>query len=145
MVRERVRSLGRALRQQPYEAALSVAWLSGLVPMVTGRGSAAVARVLPSWSFHILGGVIALGGMLTLAGLVLAGLSVDDVRRVVARRLEQSGQIMISGVLMVIGAGAVSFGAAGAVTGGVYLALAAATVTRAVVIAETFRVAGRLQ
>lgn len=145
MVHERVRSVGRVLRQQPYEAALSVAWLSGVVQMVTGRGSAAVARVLPPWSFHILGGVIALGGMLTLAGLVMAGWSVDDVRRVVARRLEQSGQIMISGVLMVIGVGAVSYGSVGAVTGAVYLALAAATVTRAATIAETFRTAGRLQ
>lgn len=144
MVRERLSGLAVVWRQQPYEAALSVAWLGGVVQLVTGRASGADAKILPHWALPILSGVIALGGLLTLTGLVMTGMVADDVRRVVARRLEQVGQIMISGVLFATGIGVVSYGVIGAVTGGVYLALGAATATRAAVIAGTFRRAGRL-
>lgn len=142
-MRTRLIGLRIVLRQQPYEAAFGVACLSGMVQLVTGRGSASASRVVPHWALHILGGIIVSGGLLTLAGLVLSGVVADEVRRVVARRLEQSGQTMISGVLLVLGVSALSFGAAGAVNGGVYLALCAATAVRAVVIAATYRAAGR--
>lgn len=144
MVRERMVGLGRVLRQQPYEAAVGLGALSGIVEAVTARGSTALSLVIPHWALHALGVMIALGGALTLCGLVLAGVVVDDVRRVVARRMEQAGQIMISGVLAAIGIGAATYGVSSLIPGVVDIALASASAVRAGVIADTFRSAGRM-
>lgn len=143
MARERILGLGRILRQQPYEAAIGLGCLSGLLEAITGRGSNALSAVIPHWALHVLGVMVAAGGVLTLGGLVASGLMVDEVRRVVARRMEQTGQIMISGVLVAIGIGATTYGVGSAIPGVVDLALGLASAVRAAVIADTFRTAGR--
>lgn len=144
MARERLRSLGRILRLQPYEAAIGVGSLSGVVELATGRGSSALSAVIPHWALHVLGGMAVLGGLWTLVGLAMQGFVVDDVRRVMARRMEQTGQIMISGVLLVIGIGAATYGVTSVVPGTMELAISVAAAVRAAVIAESFRAARRL-
>jgi hypothetical protein len=141
----RWRGLGTVLRQQPYEAAVAVACLSGVLEAWGGRGSGAVSTVFPWWALHLLGATLALGGVLTVGGLIGVGCCLRDVPRVVARRVEQSGQILIAGVLFAVAAGAATYGANGAITSAVDVALAVASAARASVIADTFRTAGRLQ
>lgn len=142
-MRARLRSLARTLVGQPYEAAIGAACLSGVVEVVTGRGSTALSTVFPHWALHVLGAMAATGGCLTVGGLVVAGLVLDDVRRVVARRAEQTGQIMVSGVLVAIGIGAMTFGIDSLIPGAVDFALGVASAVRAADIAQAFRVAGR--
>jgi hypothetical protein len=140
---ERLRAVARAVRQQPYETAIGAASLTGVVELATGRGSSALSMVIPHWALHVLGAVIALGGAMTLAGLMLAAWTADEVRLVVARRVEQAGQIMISGVLVAIGVGAATYGVSSLIPGAVDLALGAASAARAAEIAATFRTVGR--
>jgi hypothetical protein len=138
-----VHVVGRSLRQEPYEAAIGAACLSGVVEMVTGRGSNALSVVIPHWALHVLGGMALVGGALTLGGLVVAGLASDDGRRVVARRAEQTGQIMVSGVLAAIGIGATTYGINSLIPGVVDLALAAAAAIRALAVARALRTGAR--
>ena len=144
MAPDRLRGLGRALRRQPYETALAAACLTGLEEVVKGRGSTALSTVVPHWALHVLGAMAATGALLTLVGLVAAGWAVDDVRRVVARRIEQTGQVMISGVLVVIGIGAATYGINSLIPGVIDVAMGTAAAVRAADIGAAFRAAGRL-
>lgn len=139
----RPQGLAHIGRQQPYEAAISVAALSALWSLRQGAGSGAVARVLPHWALQTADVMLALGGVLTLGALVAIGYTVDDVRRVLARRVEQGGQLLIAGVTAATAIGAFSIGANGTVPGCVYGALSSAAATRAGMISRTFAASGR--
>lgn len=139
----RLQGLAHIGRQQPYEAAIGVAALSALWALHGGTGSGAAARVLPHWALQTADVVLGLGGVLTLGALVAIGYTIDDVRRVLARRVEQAGQLLIAGVTMATAVGAFTAGAIGTVPGCVYTALSAAAATRAGMIGHTFAVAGR--
>lgn len=140
----RFEGLRHVLRQQPYEAALAVALtLSSVASLIAGSSPSASARVLPAWALHPAAVLIALGGVLTLAGLFGAGYVLSDVRRVLSRRIEQAGQTLMGGVLFAVSMGAFSVWPAGVVSGAVYAALSAAGVARAALIGHTFAAAGR--
>lgn len=139
----RLQGLGHIFRQQPYEVAFALACLSALWALRAGSGSGAVARVLPHWGLVATDLVLAAGGALTLFGLVVAGSTLDDVRRVLGRRVEQGGQFLIAGVFAATAIVVYSLGSVGTVPGAVYTALAAASATRAAMIGHTFAQAGR--
>jgi len=139
----RLRGLAHIGRQQPYEAAIGVAALSALWALRGGTGSGAAARILPHWALQAVDVMLGLGGILTLTALVAIGYTADDVRRVLARRVEQAGQALIAGVTAATAVGAFSAGAIGTVPGCVYTALSAAAATRATMISRTFAAAGR--
>lgn len=139
----RIQGLAHVARQQPYELAFAVACLSTLWALHQGSGSGAVAKILPHWALIAADLIFAAGGALTLIGLVTVGSTLDDVRRVVARRVEQGGQSLIAGVCAAYAIAAFSLGSLGTVPGAVYAAIAAAAATRAAMIARTFREAGR--
>jgi hypothetical protein len=143
MVREGFRKLAGALRQEPYEAAIGTASLSGVVEMATGRGSNALSVVIPHWALHVLGAMAMVGGALTLAGLVVAALAADDAGGVLARRMEQTGQIMLSGVLVALGIGATTYGISSLIPGAMQLAVGAAAAVRAAAIARILRTGAR--
>jgi hypothetical protein len=134
-----LRRVVAVLRQQPYEAAIGTASLSGVVETATGRGSNALSVVIPHWALHVLGAMAVAGGALTLAGLVAAGLASDDAARVGPRRLEQTGQIMLSGVLVALGVGATTYGISSLIPGAMQLAVGAAAAVRAAAIARILR------
>lgn len=132
------------LRQQPYEAALALALaVSSLASLSTRAPASAARRVLPAWALHPAAALLALAGVLTLAGLLAAGCMLTDVRRVMARRLEQAGQALMCGVLAAIAIGAFSAGKVGLVAGSVYCALGGAAAARASLIGHTFNAAGK--
>lgn len=140
----RLEGLRHVLRQQPYEAALAVALtLSSVASLTAGTPPGASARVLPAWALHPVAVLLALGGTLTVGGLFAAGYVLADVRRVLARRVEQAGQTLMGGVLFAVALGAFSVWPAGIVAGSVYAALAGAAGVRAALIGHTFRAAGR--
>jgi len=143
-MRPRLVALRAVLRQQPYEGAIAAAALLGFLEVARGRGSGAAAAVLPHWALYLLGGSLCLGAALTLAGLLGAGLALDDLRRVRARRIEQAGQLCVAGALAALGMSAATRGLDGAISGGVQLAVAAAALVRAHVIGGVFKQAGRL-
>jgi len=139
----RLTGLGHVGRQQPYEAALALAYLSALWQLSQGTGSGAASRVLPHWALYVTDALLGLGGALTLGGLLAVGVATSDVRRVLGRRVEQAGQLLTAGVLAATGIGAFTAGTPGTVPGAVYTALGAAAVTRASMIGRTFAAAGR--
>lgn len=140
----RVEGLARVLRQQPYEIAIALAVaVSSLASLAQDRGPGAAARVLPQWALRPVGILLALAALASLAGLLAAGALVDPVRRVLARRVEQAGQTLLSGVLFAVAIGAFSAGPPGTISGAVYSALAAASAARAAMIGHTFSTAGK--
>lgn len=140
----RIDGLLHVLRQQPYEAALALALaVSAVASLSTGAPPGAAARVLPVWALRPAAALLALSGALTVGGLFGAGYVLSDVRRVLARRVEQSGQTLMGGVLLAVALGAFSAGRVGIVPGTIYAALAAASSGRAALIGHTFRAAGR--
>jgi hypothetical protein len=143
-VNVRLTGLAQVLRQQPYEAAIATAAILGFLEVVRGRGSGAAAAVLPHWALYLLGGSMSLGSALSVGGLLVAGLTLGDLRRVQARRVEQVGQYCLSGALFALGLSAATRGLDGAISGGIYLGLGVAAVVRARVIGSVFRTAGRL-
>jgi len=143
-VNPRAAGVAHVLRQQPYEAALALALaVSALASLRAGAGSGAAARVLPHWMLRPAALLLAGADLLTLAGLLAAGAALADVPRVLARRVEQAGQLLQGGVLAAIAVGALSAGPPGTVTGSVYTALAAAGAARAAVIGHVLKTAGR--
>lgn len=143
-MRARMASLALVLRQQPYEAAIAASAILGFLEVIRGRGSGAAAAVLPRWVLELLGGSLCLGSVLTVGGLLAAGLALGDLRRVQARRVEQVGQWCLSGALIALGLSAATRGLDGAISGATYLGVGVAAVVRADVIGSVFRTAGRL-
>lgn len=139
----RLQGLAHIGRQQPYEAALALACVSALWALRGGTGSGAATRVLPHWALQTADVMLGIGGILTLVALVAVGYTVDEVRRVMARRVEQAGQILLAGVFAATGIGAFTAGAPGVVPGAVYSALCYAAATRATMISRTFAAGGR--
>jgi hypothetical protein len=132
------------LRRQCYEAGAAVACLSGAVEAFTGRGSTVAALVFPWWGLRLAGLMLAGGGACTLAGLGGAGLLVDDVRRVLARRVEQLGQFVQAILLVVLGAGALSRGYSGVIFGAVFCGVGVGALVRGWEISKSFADAGKL-
>lgn len=140
----RLEGLGHVLRQQPYELALAAALvISSVASLSAGRPSQAAARVLPGWALRPVAVLLVVGGALTIAGLITVGAVLNDMARVLARRVEQAGQVLMCGVLAAVALGLFSLGLAGVTGGSVYLALGAASGVRAALIGHTFNVAGR--
>lgn len=141
--RARWTGLGRVLWQQPYEAAVAVASMSGVLELSRTRGSASAAELYPHWILYAIGVLLAVGGALTAAGLLGAGYAASDVGRVMARRFEQAGQYLLSGALLALGASASSQGERGVIAASVDIALAAAAAARAVMVSRAIARAGR--
>lgn len=141
-MKPRLQGLAHIWRQQPYEAAIALAAGSELWALHAHSQAGAASRVLPPWALYAADALFATGGLMTLAALIAIGYTADDVRRVLARRLEQGGQLLIASVLAATAIGAFSAGSIGVVPGAVYCALGAAAATRAALIARTFSAHG---
>lgn len=138
----RLAGLAHILRQQPYEAAVGLAATTGILE-ISERGGAGAIALYPWWMLYAAGLMLFAGGLFTLAGLVSAGLTLSDGGRVAARRVEQSGQYLLAGVLGALACAAVSFGLRGAISGSVDFALGGAALARAVMISRAIGAAGR--
>lgn len=143
MIRGRLVGVARILRQQPYEAAIGLVGLSGLLEVSRTSRSLAAAVLYPHWVLVTVGIVLAAGGATTLGGLAGAGTAVGDVGRVMARRFEQAGQFLLCGGFMALGAAAGSFGVRGLLGATVYGAIGCAALIRAVMISQVIARAGR--
>lgn len=141
-MRPRLAGLAHILRQQPYEAAIGLASTTGILEIINRAGSGALA-VYPVWLVYASGMMLFAGGLLTLAGLAWAGLTLSDVGRVLARRVEQSGQYLLAGVLGALACAAISFGLRAAIGGSVDFALGTAALARAITISRVIGSAGR--
>lgn len=138
----RLTGVGRVLRQQPYEAAIALSALSGILELSRTAGSGA-AVIYPHWALYVIGVALTVGGALTAAGLVGSGYAISDVGRVLARRIEQAGQYLLGGVLFALGSATASFGTRGVIGASVDLAIGAAAAGRAVMISRVIGRAGR--
>lgn len=141
--RARRTGLGQVLGQEPYEAAIGVAGLAGLLELSHTAGSAAAAELYPRWFLYLLGGALAAGGLLTLLGLAGAGAAAGDVGRLMARRVEQFGQYLLGGALVALGVSAICSGSHGVVTGCVDIAIGCAAAAQAVRVSRAIARAGR--
>jgi len=131
--------VGYIVRREPYELATAAGWLPGgfLVPRIT----AAVA--IPRWGLLAAGVLLSLGALLTLAGLLGVAVERDDVRRVVARHVEQAGQILVAGMLTALAFGTGSASGGGLVRIVLEVAGAVGAGARATIINRTYTNAGR--
>lgn len=134
--------LTHILRQQPYETAIGLAAITGILEISNRSGSGALAYY-PVWLIYASGSMLFAGGLLTVAGLVCAGIALTDAGRVDARRVEQFGQYLLAGALGALACAALGFGLRGAIAGSVDFALGGAALARAVVISRAIGAAGR--
>ena len=130
----RLLGLGHVARQQPYEGAMAFALGLAAAWSLWGppQGAGVLGRVLVRWQVQAADCMVITGAVLTLGGLVAVGVVRDAVHRVVARRVEQSGQVLLGGVWVAFCVAAFSLGAVGVVGGLVYGALGWAAVLRGV-------------
>jgi hypothetical protein len=143
--RERGRwaELGHVMWQQPYEAVIALACASGVLQVGRGTASGAATRLYQHWVLDAIGLVSLCGAALTLAGLVACGIATKEVSRVMARRVEQCGQLLLAGVLLALGIAALSSGVRGVNSGALELATACAATARAVMVSRAIARAGR--
>jgi hypothetical protein len=141
--REILAGLGHVLWRQPYEAVIALASLSGILELSHTVGSAAAALAYSHWLLYAIGILLTGGGALTLAGLLGVGVAFGDVGRVQSRRVEQCGQYLLAGALVILGGSALGVGSRGAITGALDLAIAGAAASRAVTISQVIARAGR--
>jgi hypothetical protein len=141
--RGRWAELGHVLWQQPYEAVIALACLSGVLEVGRGTGSGSATRLYQHWVLDAIGLVSACGAVLTLAGLVACGIATKEVSRVMARRVEQCGQWLLAGVLLALGIAALSSGVRGVNSGALELATACAATARAVMVSRAITRAAR--
>jgi hypothetical protein len=133
--------LAHIVRQQPYEGALAfalglqAAWSLTQPP----REAGALGRLLDRWQLDVADGALIVGAVLTLAGLAAVAVVTGAVHRVLARRVEQAGQLLIAGVLVAVATAAFSLGHVGVVGGLVYGSLAFAAGLRAVLVGRLVR------
>jgi hypothetical protein len=135
--------LGHVLWRQPYEAVIALGCLSGILELSRTTGSAAAALAYSHWLLYAIGLLLTIGGALTLAGLCGAGVATGDVARVQSRRVEQCGQYLLAGALVVLAGSALAVGTRGTITGSVDLAVAGAATARAITIGQIIARAGR--
>lgn len=140
----RLAGLVHIARQQPYEGALAFAMALSAGWSLSGASgsSGLLGRVLTRWQVDAADVMLITGGVLTLAGLFTVGVADDAVRRVLARRVEQAGQVLMGGVLLALAAAAASLGRAGIVGVLVYGALALAAGLRSVLVGRLVRGSG---
>lgn len=130
---------GYVVRREPYEIAVALGCAPGvwLVPRVVQ------AVAVPRWGLVAAGVLLSVGAVLTLWGLLGVALETDDVRRVVARHVEQAGQITIAGMLGLLAAGTGTLSGGGAARFCLEVGCAVGAAARAVAIGRTFKTAGR--
>lgn len=140
--KERLVRLAAYAQDLAYEivvAALGLAY--GCLTLWNPHREAAPAAVQPGWEITILGWTFICGGIFTIAGVLMTGLLYDHVGRTLGRRLEECGQILLAGSLVVPSLSAFSLGGAGIISGILDLGLAVAAVCRVREMRFIFRAA----
>jgi hypothetical protein len=124
--------LAALLRDTAYEVVLALVSVTAGWQMLLNPHTltSPLSPLAPTWEVVGFAVGLMLGGLLTVVGLVLTGASTDRVRRVIARRLEEFGQITLAGMFMAPAITAFGLGGRGFIAGMFDLGLSMAAISR---------------
>lgn len=128
------------VRDTGYEAVIATLSISiGWRILRSSRTTvSAIMQHAPSWEARGFAVGLIVGGLVTLAGLLVSGLSISQVKRTVGRRAEEFGQIVLAGMFVAPALAAFQLGSPGLVQGLFDLGVSAAALFRVLQMRSAF-------